>query len=696
MKTSTFQVRKTWRGCLRATDRNFIIRFLSIILDYEASTKVRTYESLIRREIKFRGDLSSAKFGKSLYQFALRKAAGLEVEPIPFRKSDKDGFPKVIKFLKEDIMSDDLNKVRGALTVLQLYKVIEGGSAPSLSSIEEPYRGETEPYWLPTFMEELERTFPSSKTVMRLRTLKPGLHLSTKNGPNGPALLNAPFDREAIRGTQLEADINELAELINPDLCEIMNITSKEPRVQPVSPTRTLVSGRLRVKYESGGKSRIFAIVDWFSQSALLPLHRFLMDWLGDQIQDGTSNHSYAARSCAEWTDGRFGKALWSFDLTTATDRFPRFLEKIVMSQIFSPGIGDLWERIISNRTFLDPSQEKFVTFNSGQPLGALSSWASFAVTHHILVRTAGRLEGFNPDNLFYRIIGDDICIARDRAVAERYISMIGDLKVPFSREKSVLPSQMLCHPVAELAKRLFRNGDEITPLPPDAIIEYQRDKRQLLELASDRGYARADQVYPVQSILASQLDFVLYTFPIGKCPAPLREVRYALSVRKNEHPPGGIDPRWYIWDRFPPADIRAFAFEYIDIAVGKAMRARQEELKILQKFSFFEKPPYQGGDWKPEPWTLHPIYYIQLQQYIAGQAVLGNESYYITETTVTHYGRWLAELQEYMSPLPLFFRVDFREEKKRTRVLYRQIVKTVFERSLDELPILPLFDASD
>lgn len=46
------------------------------------------------------------------------------------------------------------------------------------------------------------------------------------------------------------------------------------------------------------------------------------------------------------------GNTCYSFDLTSATDRFPVKLQEILLSQIFNPKIAMYWKRVLVNRAY--------------------------------------------------------------------------------------------------------------------------------------------------------------------------------------------------------------------------------------------------------------------------------------------------------------------------------------------------------
>jgi len=88
----------------------------------------------------------------------------------------------------------------------------------------------------------------------------------------------------------------------------------------------------------------------------------------------------------------------FSFDLSAATDRLPASLTSSILTQVTKvEGLGDAWLKLLIDRMFFlgDKSIEKYgtketpegVEYSVGQPMGALSSWAGLAITHHYILQ---------------------------------------------------------------------------------------------------------------------------------------------------------------------------------------------------------------------------------------------------------------------------------------------------------------------
>jgi hypothetical protein len=139
----------------------------------------------------------------------------------------------------------------------------------------------------------------------------------------------------------------------------------------------------------------------------------------------------------------------------------PVDLQEKILGSILGPDLAALWRQLLCDRVFHTPIGS--VSYAVGQPMGFLTSWATMAITHHAIINFAKK------DKSFYGIIGDDIVIASKRG-AEDYKNILDRLGMEISLEKSVLSTEQ--HKLGEIAKRLFIDGFEISPIPPDILIK--------------------------------------------------------------------------------------------------------------------------------------------------------------------------------------------------------------------------------
>lgn len=188
------------------------------------------------------------------------------------------------------------------------------------------------------------------------------------------------------------------------------------PSVMGVHPFTTCL-GKLAMK-EEPGKVRVFAMVDYITQVVMSPLHAFLFRILKGIPQDGTYDQSAPIdrlirelekleykrarpgfrkdRLGSNWKFVKLGRC-HSFDLSAATDRLPIDYQALIVQQLH-PKLGVTWKELLVGRDYYisDRLLEKYnldgpvrVRYAVGQPMGALSSWAMLAFTHHVIVQWA-------------------------------------------------------------------------------------------------------------------------------------------------------------------------------------------------------------------------------------------------------------------------------------------------------------------
>jgi hypothetical protein len=150
----------------------------------------------------------------------------------------------------------------------------------------------------------------------------------------------------------------------------------------------------------------VFAMVDCFTQCLLKPVHDLLFRCLALIPQDGTRDrenpHESQVRPLKDLLQRTKGRVLWSLDLSAATDRLPIALQEQLVSAFILNGLGPIWRLLLIGRVYhysLDNDYhrgivrsqgvpiEGSVSYAVGQPMGAYSSWAMLALTHHAIVQ---------------------------------------------------------------------------------------------------------------------------------------------------------------------------------------------------------------------------------------------------------------------------------------------------------------------
>nr|UOL49052.1 MAG: putative RNA-dependent RNA polymerase [Mitoviridae sp.] len=248
--------------------------------------------------------------------------------------------------------------------------------------------------------------------------------------------------------------------------------------------------GRLATLFEARGKVRVVAITDWWTQVLLKPLHLGIFEILREIREDGTFDQLGPIHRLLPYIMAS-GTKVFSYDLSAATDRLPVKFQVQVLEALGVSWACHWASLLVGRPWFLNG---KPVTYSVGQPMGALSSWAMLALSHHILVQIAARRVGIQGWFPHYALLGDDIVIA-DEAVAGAYLVLMETLGVPINLSKSFEMSTG----GLEFAKRwmtpLF---GEISPMSPGLILASIRNPRIVPALILDslgRGYVFSTRV---------------------------------------------------------------------------------------------------------------------------------------------------------------------------------------------------------
>jgi len=252
--------------------------------------------------------------------------------------------------------------------------------------------------------------------------------------------------------------------------------------------------GRLAEKLEAAGKIRVFAMVDPLTQWTLRPLHLQLFQLLEQFEFDGTKDQLGKAMA---FSKKYVGKPMYSLDISAATDRIPMEIYRAALIPIWGSELYFAWESALVDRTYEYTTRMKdgsrhseFLLYGAGQPMGALSSWASLAFVHHFIVNFAANkigLQNFQD----YIILGDDLVIA-NKQVAISYLDVMETFGVGINLSKSLISESG----VMEFAKRIWYNGEIFSAIPPrDAFLAY---RHAVLLPNFIRGLARDVMLLPV------------------------------------------------------------------------------------------------------------------------------------------------------------------------------------------------------
>lgn len=419
--------------------------------------------------------------------YILRYLSGMTIVHSDLRLGlTKDGLPKFLKDILSDVRSREPNRVRFVLTLLSLSRVIKYQGKPDTAQITKPSSTDDDKIinvinkYDMLSQVQIDRFVPEDET--ELIWTKP--HVSTKVGPKGLAMWSALGELHEI-DPEMERDLftlgGERFETYFRNLKDNLSLRDIDTIGTILKTKRLSNKGlrRLSTVHDPEGKCRVIAIFDYWTQSVLKPLHHYCMRSLNRIEEDCTYNQS-AIKNFALKSQGPY----YSFDLKNATDRFPLTFQAMIMSPILGEDKTNAWKRLMVSKPFFTPWLNDFIKYSVGQPMGAYSSWAVFALCHHIIIRSLFRSIKVSYRNR-YRILGDDLVIANVE-VANLYKLVMSDLGVEISQKKSYQSADSF-----EFAKRFFTKTQEVTPFPLQSILSQLSSSTLAgsLAIAYDRGY---------------------------------------------------------------------------------------------------------------------------------------------------------------------------------------------------------------
>lgn len=417
---------------------------------------------LLLKEMKNKGPKSTIKLFKSLHRLAVCVSLDHAFEKLHRRKVIKGTIIPCIIGPFLPLLRGTVWDKRFALTLFNLYKVLRLPPSDDFSAITNvgPELNEELLENFEDFIEECSNVVKSQQISSAEQYDFLG-YVTSSNGPNGPLMAGNHLDAIAlVRDPNLYDKVRQLLEITAPIIGN--NLDRLKEKILKIDTSHlNPIHSKVSQLCEGGGKTRNIAILDYFSQSALDVIHNKVLRQL-KRINSCDATFGQEDGFSKVIKKAMIRKECFSLDLTSATDRFPLTYQHAVVKAMFGKEIGDLWKSVIADRDF--KIKDKTLRWAYGQPLGALSSWGVFTLTHHAFVRWCAD----DPKFENYMILGDDIAIMDER-VAQVYSDRMKILGVDVNPNKGFMSKGENIY--GEFAKRIFRNGEELTGLPIDLIL---------------------------------------------------------------------------------------------------------------------------------------------------------------------------------------------------------------------------------
>jgi hypothetical protein len=470
---------KTW---LRSYE---ISRYFRIVVQV---LRMREYEESLnftRNKIKYLLTKSGRKFThlylKECVRLLIRYVAG-QGEP-KFIKGilvsrDCRGIPHIISSKIRNLPDLKAQRVLVVtlLTLLCIYRLIDYKVKPDLGTIEKSFAGKIKTFPVNLALRDLLGTNTTLKLtkprLIKLETAGPNAVKSAwSSSIDSLAFIHEPilFLRLFMFNWQCGQQFFNWWILILIWIASPLYLT-----FLLFKDVKKLHIGKLAVVKDVAGKARVVAITNWWIQASFKPLHDGLFGLLRRLDQDGTHDQEKPLNILISRVSP--GQKFYCFDLSAATDRLPLDIQRDILDYL-RPGIGTEWFNIIKSIRYW--FEGRYIKYSVGQPMGAYSSFAMLALTHHTIVRYAALQAGIR-NFKDYAVLGDDLVIANDD-VASFYLEVCKDLGVEINLSKSIISND-----IAEFAKKWKGVGLNYTPVGPGLILNATRNKIFLAPLLSE------------------------------------------------------------------------------------------------------------------------------------------------------------------------------------------------------------------
>jgi hypothetical protein len=192
------------------------------------------------------------------------------------------------------------------------------------------------------------------------------------------------------------------------------------------------------------------------------------MDILRSIPSDGTYSHNNVGNYAQEKTKEK--SFIQTSDMTAFTDLFPSIIQQKLLYCIeTNQDLAKSWWTLLAERTFTLAWSGEHINYGSGQPMGAYASWALCTLSHHLIVHYCANKLSIKKVNSQYRIIGDDNIIT-NKLLGNLYQETLASIGCKLNPGKGTVSQQSSENSSAEVAKQLFHNGINISPLTPGLV----------------------------------------------------------------------------------------------------------------------------------------------------------------------------------------------------------------------------------
>lgn len=195
-------------------------------------------------------------------------------------------------------------------------------------------------------------------------------YFSKKIGPQGPSLLASWLTTVDLPNNIFIA-IGEMMGDYRGYFIKFQNDLLIKGGPYPSPPEHKLCRGcvgKIAVLEAPEGKSRIIAMIDYYSQFVLKAIHDQIFNLLKKFSSDRTFTQSPFGLTLTE------GHSYHSFDLSAATDRFPIHVQQKLLGYLYQDSdFAKYWKELLVDRDYLTPDGRN-IRYACGTPMGSYTS----------------------------------------------------------------------------------------------------------------------------------------------------------------------------------------------------------------------------------------------------------------------------------------------------------------------------------
>jgi len=441
-------------------------------------TYVKTIVDTHNRFIKNLG----VKFGTSHYKkicnYSILLCEGRPAEPVSrvsTGRTDKwpNCFGQLRPIFKTIINDNETKDTRAAnmqllQTLFKLNKVCESFMELNIEDIQMTF--EIDKDFERGFIAYLEERLKHDNAEENLSRLRAYPVYGSAKGPNGlPKMQTANLEAKSLLEGSLAEPFTRFCELTQNE--GLLNYARYYASITNEDDKKTKAKLRKLVAIpDSGNKSRVVAICDFWTQCLLAPLE----DAEEAQLKKNFSGHSafYSHSRGFDFVKSSCDDSWKSIDATAWTDNFPSRLQYLYLKQRYGKALAHAWRELAVDCQWFLGNSDLTIKYGKGQGMGTKGSFMIASVVDHYVIEYV--LQQHYKKVMPYCKVGDDLVVSDKDNILAKFYPSIG-VPVNLTKSKELTPKGLF----VEFVSRNLWDGLDISPI--SAKLVYKSYKQHFL-----------------------------------------------------------------------------------------------------------------------------------------------------------------------------------------------------------------------